>query len=274
MAKKKRVKIRRDNSDEETDDNDDNESLKCKLDALFQSVLANHDVDSKHQNAAKTSRSNAAAVNGVLKQEASTSNEFAVKKTDKRKSKQNASSHDKNKSHATKSPTTKKRFVCKECFKEYKSETGLKKHKCPDLVINTKKTADKRKTDATRKFVCVKNTNNESNGESDDASKTEAATSANRSSDAETEEKTDNRSLKKPAKGRKTVTFVKDLKTVCEQRFACTKCSEQFEHRRGFLHHTKGAKCNAGESEGEEEEETPTQSLDSLLDDIYSEFLN
>lgn len=44
--------------------------------------------------------------------------------------------------------------------------------------------------------------------------------------------------------------------------FKCSRCCEQFDHRRGFLHHTK-SRCNKDED----------QSLDSILNAIYQDVL-
>lgn len=200
--------------------------LNKRLDDLYQSFLTNQYTSSKHNSKRKKS-SNYDDILGDKK-----------KNQPKLKNATNKSSNSSN-ALANSKLIVKFSFDCPSCAKEYKTQKGLKNHKCSatigaNLARKGKTTRQKRpepKQDDTKNQENIK---------------------PSTSNDNILAKITDKDYLELNGA------------LVDEVPFQCNSCSEKFNHRRAFLHHIKNQQCK----------KTTNLSLQSLLFDIYEDTLH
>lgn len=162
-------------------------------------------------------------------------------------------------------------FECEECFKDYKYLSGLQRHKCPELPIlpSTKMQCQETTTgliDSSKKTASRRNTRNKrktddtlgiSGAKEADTKETSVVEDIDRHTTKDSYETSV--IFRNPHK--KTIRFAEE---VLNQSFKCCNCAQQFNHRRGYLHHMKT--CITSDNE-----ET---SLSSLINDVYDYVMN
>lgn len=200
--------------------------LNKRLDDLFQSFLPNQDTSSKHNSKRKKSSNDDDILDDKKKNQPIMKNA-----TNKSSNSSNALAHSK--------LNVKFSFDCPNCAKKNKTQKGLKNHRCSAAVgANLAKSG--KTTRQKRPELKQNDTKNQENIKQSSSN--------------------DNISAKITDKDHLELNGA----LVDEVPFQCKSCSEKFNHRRAFLHHTKNQQCK----------KTSNSSLQSLLFDIYEDTLH